>query len=284
MAGAAVLLSPVDALSLSSLFKALASRFGGDTDPLEENAILRLVDAARAGDRAARQRIYRQYVDRVFRTVRGILRSEADAEEVTQDAMLTVLTSLERYVPRSGTRFIAWVTTIALNTARRRFRRRRPDLADPDDLAQIPDDAADPARALDSDRQRPALLRALAELEDREREILSLRYGSELDASEIARALAPQRPHRGSDQPDRGPDMTEDALSQTWTTLEPTARQGRIIDARVARWLDARESSLAAEWLELLRVNWIEGLGYAAVAASLMLVATPLSWLARSVL
>jgi len=31
-------------------------------------------------------------------------------------------------------------------------------------------------------------------------------------------------------------------------------------------------------------MNWIEGPGYAAVAASLMLIATPLSWLARTVL
>lgn len=176
--------------SLSRLFHALASRFGGDTDLLEEAAILRLVVAARDGDRSARQRLYCQYVERVFRTVRGIVRSEPDAEEVTQDAMLSVLTSLDRYVPRSGTRFIAWVTTIALNTARRRFRRRRPELADPADLAEIPDDAADPAHVFDSRRRRTALLRALSELEPREREIVSLRYGSGLDASEIAPVLA----------------------------------------------------------------------------------------------
>jgi len=77
-------------------------------------------------------------VDGVFRTVRGILRSDADAEDVTQDAMLTVLTSLDRYSPRSGTRFVAWVSTIAMNTARRRFRRRRPELIDPGALPQIP--------------------------------------------------------------------------------------------------------------------------------------------------
>ena len=183
-------LDPSDAWSVASLFKALASRFGGDTAPLEEDGILSLVEAARAGDRMAAQRLYRQHVDRVFRTARGILRSEADAEEVTQDAMLTVLTSLERYAPRSGTRFIAWVTTIALNTARRRFRRRRPELVDPSDLAKIPDDAADPAPGVHSERQREALLRALCELEDREPEIISLRYGSELDASEIAQVLA----------------------------------------------------------------------------------------------
>jgi RNA polymerase sigma-70 factor, ECF subfamily len=175
--------------TLAALFKALSTRFGGDTAALEEEAILRLVDAARSGDRAAGQRLYRQHVDHVFRTVRAILRSDTDAEEVTQDAMLTVLTSLDRYSPRSGTRFVAWVTTIAMNTARRRFRRRRPELIDPNALPQVPDDTADPERDADSARQRAALLKALAELDEREREIVSLRYGSELDAGEIARML-----------------------------------------------------------------------------------------------
>jgi RNA polymerase sigma-70 factor, ECF subfamily len=181
--------APLDAWTVSALFGALASRFGGDTEPLEEEAILRLVDLARGGDRAAGQRLYRQHVDRVFRTVRGILHSDADAEEVTQDTMLTLLTSLDRYAPRTGTRFIAWVTTIALNTARRRFRRRRPELADPHELPRIPDDTADVERDVDGLRQRAALLRALTELDEREREIVSLRYGSELDATEIARVL-----------------------------------------------------------------------------------------------
>ena len=180
----------LDEWTVSSLFLGLASRFGGDTDSLDEDAILKLVNAARAGDRGAGQRLYRQHVERVFRTVRGILRSDLDAEEVTQDAMLTMLTSLDRYAPRTGTRFIAWVTTIAVNTARRRFRRRRPELTDPHDMPRIKDEAVDLERDVDGAKRREALLRALAELDEREREIVSLRYGSELDATEIARALA----------------------------------------------------------------------------------------------
>ena len=39
-----------------------------------------------------------------------MLRSDADAEDVTQDAMLTVLTSLHTYRPRADARFAAWVT------------------------------------------------------------------------------------------------------------------------------------------------------------------------------
>jgi RNA polymerase sigma-70 factor, ECF subfamily len=168
---------------------ALSVMFGGNAEPLEEDAVLRLVEQARAGDRAARQRLYRQHVQRVFRTVRGMLRSDAEAEDVTQDAMLTALTSLDRYSPRSGTRFAAWLTTIAVNTTRRRFRRRRPELTATGELPDVADPAGDPAGALDLARQRAALLQALAELEPREREIVSLRYGSDLSATEIAAQL-----------------------------------------------------------------------------------------------
>lgn len=176
---------PSAAPPLSTLFAALSSRFGGDAEPLAEEAIARLVEQARAGDSGARQTLYAQHVDRVFRTVRGMLRSDADAEDVTQDAMLTMLTSLGKYKPRADARFAAWVTTIAINTARRRFRRRRPELTATGDLPDIADPGADPADGLDRARLRRALLTALAELPERERTIVALRYGAELNASEI---------------------------------------------------------------------------------------------------
>ncbi|HEY7501046.1 MAG TPA: sigma-70 family RNA polymerase sigma factor [Vicinamibacterales bacterium] len=177
------------AAPLAAFFAALSSRLGGDAEPLGEDAIARLVEQARAGDAGARRTLYTQYVDRVFRTVRGMLRSDADAEDVTQDALLTVLASLHRYTPRADARFAAWVTTIAVNTVRRRFRRRRPELTATGELPDVPDGPLDPEGDLDRARQRRALLVALGELTERERAIVSLRYGADLNASEIAASL-----------------------------------------------------------------------------------------------
>ena len=186
---AAAMPRPAAASPFGWYFAALSSRFGGDAEPLAEEAIARLVDEARAGDSGARRTLYAQYVDRVFRTVRGMLRSDADAEDVTQDAMLTVFTSLHKYTPRADARFAAWVTTIAVNTARRRFRRRRPELTATGALPETADDSPDPADDLDRARRRRALLLALAELPERDRMIVSLRYGAELNASDIGAAL-----------------------------------------------------------------------------------------------
>lgn len=174
---------------LVSLFAALSAHFGDRAEPLDEEAIARLVEHARTGDAGARHALYAQYVERVYRTVRGMLRSDADAEDVTQDAMLAVLTSLHTYTARSGVRFAAWVTTIAVNTARRRFRRRRPELTATGELPETAVDGTDPAGDLDRARLRRALLVALAELPERERTIVSLRYGADLNASEIGSAI-----------------------------------------------------------------------------------------------
>jgi RNA polymerase sigma-70 factor (ECF subfamily) len=171
---------------LVGFFKALSSKFGGEVEELPEDEIQRLVDLARGGDRVAGQRLYRGNVDRVYRTVRGMLHSDADAEDVTQDAMLTVLTSLERYSPRPGIRFVAWVTAIAVNTARRRFRRLKPEIAVSGEILDRHDQNVDLERDVEAAQKRAVLLQALAELGRSDRDMVCFRYGAELNASEIA--------------------------------------------------------------------------------------------------
>jgi RNA polymerase sigma-70 factor (ECF subfamily) len=181
---------PAGAAPLGLLFAALG--FVETAAPLDEDALADVIARARAGDSGARRTLYEQHVGRVYRTVRGILRSDADAEDATQDAMLAILTSLHTYRPRPGARFAAWVGTIAVNTARRRFRRHRPELTPSGELPDVPAAGSDPADDLDRARQRQALLTALGELPERERLVVSLRYGAELDATEIGASVGMQ--------------------------------------------------------------------------------------------
>jgi len=156
---------------------------------LPEDELQRLVGLAREGDSTAKQRLYEQLVHRVFRTVRSMFASEAEAEDVTQDALLKVLTSLDRYRPRPESRFVSWVLAIAVNTARRRFRRRRPVPTDPGILAALVEDdsgAAELDEEIDAKRRRAVVLRALWQVPEREREVIALRYGAELKAPEVA--------------------------------------------------------------------------------------------------
>lgn len=186
-----------------------------DGGPDEEH-VQRWVALARGGDSLAARRLYRTYAARLFRTVRPLLASDADAEDVVQDAFLAALGSLGRYEARPGTRFLSWLVTIGLNAARkqvRRTRRWRPlpsaqDLERRDAAAREPGSAAAgdgyaalPStgelsreadrldEAIDRRRQAAALLEALAELPERDRRVVVLRYGAELDATEIGRLV-----------------------------------------------------------------------------------------------
>jgi len=72
--------------------------------------------------------------------------------------------------------------------------------------------------------------------------------------------------------------MNDEELTPRWRALEPRPAQRRRIEARVRLWLEARSISLAEEWLALLKITPVAGLGLAAVAAALLFLVTPLSW------
>ncbi len=78
--------------------------------------------------------------------------------------------------------------------------------------------------------------------------------------------------------------MNENELPGAWAALEPTSTQQRRMEARVRGWLEAGEVSLAEEWLGLLRIRPFAAVSLAALAASMVLIATPLSWVAFAVL
>jgi hypothetical protein len=74
-------------------------------------------------------------------------------------------------------------------------------------------------------------------------------------------------------------------VGEAWTTLEPTIRQRRRIDARVAAGLEARDTPLVAEWLGLIKAEPFSVVGLlAASAASLLVAATPAALLARALI
>jgi RNA polymerase sigma factor (sigma-70 family) len=153
-----------------------------------ECEVQRLVDAARLGNSDASQQIYERYVGRIYRTIRTLCPTDAEAEEVTQDVFVHALTHLHYYEARPQKGFAAWLMTVALNRARRaRAYLRRWEPRPTDALQAIADEevsAADPAEAI---LRRLTLLRILESIPVRDREVLALYYGAELTAQEVGR-------------------------------------------------------------------------------------------------
>jgi RNA polymerase sigma-70 factor (ECF subfamily) len=75
-------------------------------------------------DEAAVRMLTSRYSRRLFRMARGILRNDAEAEDVVQETYMRAFTGLERF--RGEAAFGTWLTRIALNEALGRLRRRRP--------------------------------------------------------------------------------------------------------------------------------------------------------------
>lgn len=83
-----------------------------------------LVMAARAQDEAAVRELVRRLNPRLFRVARGILDTNAEAEDAVQDAYLAAFTRLDQF--RGESRFSTWLIRITINAARMRARAARP--------------------------------------------------------------------------------------------------------------------------------------------------------------
>lgn len=83
-----------------------------------------LVAAARDHDEAAVRELVRRLNPRLFRVARGILDTDAEAEDAVQEAWTAAFTRLDQF--RGEARFSTWVTRIAVNAARMRRRGARP--------------------------------------------------------------------------------------------------------------------------------------------------------------
>lgn len=152
-----------------------------------EPEVQRLVSLATRGDSEAKGQLYTLFVQPVFRVARGLCRSEAEAEDIVQDAFMRAFERLDRYRAQPAKRFLSWLLTIALNTARTRGTRIDRRLALNEQSAnEAPEHAPMPDEALLEFEMRTALIAALATLPMRDREVLSLRYGAELEADEVA--------------------------------------------------------------------------------------------------
>ncbi|WP_339913833.1 RNA polymerase sigma factor [uncultured Brevundimonas sp.] len=96
----------------------------GDHATLDETELVRL---ARAGDGDAFRVIMQRGNQRLFRVARGVVRDDAEAEDVLQEAYVRAFTAIGGFRGEAG--IMTWLTRIVLNEARGRLRRRRPMVA-----------------------------------------------------------------------------------------------------------------------------------------------------------
>src|SRR3569623_1940163 len=82
-----------------------------------------LVAHARDGDREAFRAIMTRCNQRLFRIARAVVRDEAEAEDVLQEAYARAFAAISGFRGEAG--IATWLTRIVLNEAPGRLRRRR---------------------------------------------------------------------------------------------------------------------------------------------------------------
>lgn len=131
-----------------------------------------LVSEAANGNEAAVRELVRRMNPRLFRVARGVVASDAEAEEVVQETYMKAFSRLDTF--RGEARFSTWITRIAINTARMQARRVRPqedydtvaeDHQTPDSVLPFPGQSPDrPDAALGRAQIRVFLEDAVADL------------------------------------------------------------------------------------------------------------------------
>lgn len=83
-----------------------------------------IVERARDRDEAAIRAIIKCNNQRLYRLARGILRDDAEAEDVVQDTYIRLFTHLNEF--RGDSTLTTWLSRIAINEALGRIRKSKP--------------------------------------------------------------------------------------------------------------------------------------------------------------
>lgn len=129
-------------------------------------------------------RLWTLHGRRIYAYLLTLTTNRADADELYQDAGVTLWERFEQFEP--GTSFVAWARSVVLNKVRnfRRLRWHQTVLCSPEFLDAVDQTITDRATTLDA--QGMALADCFERLPPRQKELIDLRYRFHATPQEIA--------------------------------------------------------------------------------------------------
>jgi RNA polymerase sigma-70 factor (ECF subfamily) len=156
----------------------------------DEEVVRRVLD----GETALYELLMRRHNQRLYRVARAILRDDAEAEDVMQDAYVRAYQNLASFQGRA--KFVTWLTRIAVHEALTRSRRRlRFQALDPSDesngeIMQSPPSSTRSPEQQAYDRELAAVLeKAVSSLSEDHRLVFVLRDVEGMTTEETAHCL-----------------------------------------------------------------------------------------------
>ena len=183
---------------------------------MESNSLTdeQVVDQVVAGQTALFEILMRRHNERVYRAARAIVRDEAEAEDVMQQAYVNAYVHLQQFVGKA--KFSTWLTRIAINVAWLRVRHRgRSESFDEDHASEEILTTVNPERQASTGELRRLLETAIDALPDGSREVFVMRAVEGLSTAETAAVL----------------DVSEDVVKTRFSRARLALR--RTLEARI---------------------------------------------------
>ena len=152
---------------------------------------LELAEGIRAGGESHFNALYQRYFARVYAFSYSRMRSHSDAEEVTQETFVSVLTSIDKY--RGQASLLSWVFGIAKNLSNNLIRkssgqREKLGRVDPEHfMPRASFGRGGPEEEFTFQRYADSLRREIAGVSDWQVEIFEMRHLHDMSIPEIAK-------------------------------------------------------------------------------------------------
>lgn len=146
------------------------------------------VQRVKDGDEQAYALIVRAYQRRIFYFIRGMIRNNEDAEDLTQEVFVKAFFNIRTL--KSAASFKSWLFRIAYNLTLDFIRKKRPKVVDTEEhLRESYIDSSNPKHELTREYKRSHVRQCLDMLTEQQRNILVLCDLEGLSYQEIAAAL-----------------------------------------------------------------------------------------------
>jgi RNA polymerase sigma-70 factor (ECF subfamily) len=151
-----------------------------------DSEVIGLVQAGRRDEALAA--ILAAYRRKVFGLAYSFLRSREAAQDVAQEVFIRIWRALPAFDARAS--LSTWVYTIARNTSLTALRARREHISLTDVETQAEAQLIDESASAETSAANTALMRLVAQLPERQRQVVTLFYMQEQSHEEVAAMLA----------------------------------------------------------------------------------------------
>ncbi|MGE5423457.1 MAG: RNA polymerase sigma factor [Ignavibacteriales bacterium] len=133
--------------------------------------------------------IFDRYYNRIYKYMRYRVKSKQEAEDLCSQVFERVMQKIDTYNPARGP-FEIWLFSIAQNTANTYYRQQKRRIwFSLESISDLPSGQHDPEEEVVHGEEQSRLLAALSSLDERERNIIALKFAGGLKNREIAELM-----------------------------------------------------------------------------------------------